>query len=147
MRSKLGLLAVIMLGFILVNTGCKKADSDTPTPTPTPVEKYDVQYSLNFNKASYENLQISYMNAEQTLINVENPSSNWEINLSDYKKNDSLIVNMEFLSIPVDTLVYEIICSYKITTDTTYIPSVTSDSMINLQGGHIIKGNCMGTIE
>jgi ribosomal protein S10 len=90
MRSKLRLLAVIMLGFILVNTGCKKADSDTPTPTPTPVEKYDVMYSLNFNKASYENLKVSYMNVEQALIDADNPSDNWEINLSP-KLSDSII--------------------------------------------------------
>jgi ribosomal protein S10 len=147
MRSKLRLLAVIMLGFILVNTGCKKADSDTPTPTPTPVEKYDVMYSLNFNKASYENLKVSYMNVEQALIDADNPSDNWEINLSDFKTGDSLILNMEFLSIPVDTLYYTIICSYKITTASQYTTYVTTDTTINLQGGHIIKGNCMGTIE
>ena len=90
MKKIFGLL--IILGLVLIITNCKKDDNDEPPPP----DKYNVVYSLDLSGDSYQDLKISYLDKNQTLVEVVNPTSTWEKNLTDFKKGDHIKIIVSF---------------------------------------------------
>lgn len=99
-----GLYLLIALMTILF-AACDDKNNDDPVPTPVP-DTYSVSYSFSVF-GGYDDLQLSYFAPQETRRIKSNPKTPWSESLSNYRKLDSVALNVTLLPIANRTITYE----------------------------------------
>jgi hypothetical protein len=90
---------------LLIFAACSDNENDDPEPAP-PADNYTVTYSFSVF-GGYDDLQLSYFAPEEIRRIKSNPKTPWSESLSNYRKLDSVALNVTLFPIANRTITYE----------------------------------------
>jgi hypothetical protein len=85
------MIAAVMASF----SACDKDDDDPITPPDPPADTtYNVEYKFEVNE-NHGNVKLVYYGPSNDKKTVDNPTSPWEMSLTDFTKGDSIYFHLE----------------------------------------------------